>query len=288
MADERAFLLDLKAWRELWREDWRSVYGAVEESDEMLELLARIRSDTSIRAIEAYERDGADWRSDPRHKDFEEAVEARQRFLDLGGAVRAAREMEIAGNVHPAPEEGGYKWTWNVSYTEERLEHAGVILKRWASDELAKQDWATLDARLLLSHDWHSYEHWERYVESYVDSRTRGAPAPEKPPQVKPERLVARTPRPVVYFNAHDRPEKDLSREAWALRRALPALAELSDVLQTQPPIPRGLLPVTLHRLALPLPVPMNALAELIRQRHVVVAGAWLEPRGHAAWQELI
>ncbi len=288
MADGHALLVDLKPWRELWRDGWRHVYGDVGEDRERLELLGRIQalSDVDLRNLGRYKA------GQMQYEFCKDDADACDKFLNLGGDVDAARSMEIAGYVHTKL--SASKQMWIASYAEATLREKGLILLTLDAP-LEEQNQTTVDARLLLSRAWPSYEAWEAYVEAIVDGQEPTLPASRSPGVTLPDK-----PRPVVYFDAHGREAKDLSPEAWALRRAgLPALAELSDVLFPKRPshdgAPKGLLPSDLRKLDGHLPEPLRfnvpgrleAVAELLRQRHLIVAGHWLEPRGHAAWQLL-
>jgi hypothetical protein len=307
MGDGHAVLVELKAWRKLWREGWESVYGNVDEDAERLDLLSKIQglSDRDFGNIEDYKAghfNAEELNNLKKYANFDDSVAVYDKFVALDGSVAAARSMEIDGYVHPAWESGYNrdttpKWTWIASYKEETLKEKGLIFLRL--DSLERQDWKTLDARLLLQYKWPSYEAWEDYVQDYVDGKApkikyaRREPFEELPKEEHPK--LPQEERKVVYFNAHGRTEKELDSLAWALRRAgLPALAELSDVLYKG--APKGLLPSDLRKLDALLPGPLklnrpeclDAFAELLRKRHVIVAGDWLEPRGHAAWQHFL
>lgn len=268
------------------------------EDAERLELLRTIQrlSPGDLRNLKdcaAGELDAATLDRLRKYGDIDATVERRDKFLALDGDIDAARSMEIEGNIHTA--DNDLKSMWVVSHYESTLKEKGIVLMELDAP-LEGQKYVTLDARLLLQHKWPGYEAWEDYVEACVDGKEPAFPccAAGAPPCRRPADWLPSKARPVVYFDAHGR-EKDLpSALQWALRRAgLPALAELSDVLLDK--APKGLLPSDLRKLdarlpdALKLKAPehLEAVAELFRQRHVSVAGHWMEPRGHAAWQLL-
>lgn len=217
------------------------------------------------------------------------------RGCSRGHTCGSARGWQVRPTGWKKARDGATYRTWNAYAPVEELRKKDVVAAE--VDHLVSLDWRPVDARLVAAvkvkvkkvktgHTWTGLT-WGSF-RVFVDRLLEGD---EELVDLQAPASLPRGRHVLYYASLLSSPGiRALSWEAQFLRLALPCLAELND--------PQGLVPAdpeAIHAALSPsLRFPRikwlkRALAELIRHGHVVpVAGRWLEPHNHAAYQSLL